>query len=549
MIGSRTGLFVAGTGGAAIPSPARIALILLVALVVPPLVYDFWLPYWEHADQDLVLAYNALLLADGKAQQYFDHPGYGYFLLLTGWYRALHGLGLLSLDRISALPPLADAAAYDAAWRELILAGRALSMTIGGAAVALFCATVDRLIGGRLAGNRRIVLLVGLGLVLSMGLNQQIRQMRTDFLSGSFVLAALSCGLLAARCHARAAGGADVARVLGLLFLTGLFAALSLVTKIQALFLCLSIPVLLVAMGEGAPQGSPRAPWAAAGAVVVAALALMVPAGQTLLPEIGATSCSVHSYKPIGFHLSGLYQTGFALWAVGGVLVYARLWRVPASTTVAALGAVAGGFALGVLALWIVWAPCNATAVANPLEHMSVFSTWKHGELNAESTVLSRGLASIVWDGVVRTLSMRTVVLHPDRVPQTVIVEWWVIAGIVVAWRSGLRPLALRAGLFLGLAWGIEAIFMLRGFQRAYGIYTEPLVLFAAAFLAVPLLDRLPERRRWLLPLSVGLFLVASQIWPVTSAIRRAPDPELPCELTRTFYLSGLEGFPVCAPR
>ena len=66
---------------------------IALGMALSLLLVGFSMPYWKIADQDLTLAYNGLLLNDGRAQEYFDHTGYLYHLLLAAWYRLLHWLG------------------------------------------------------------------------------------------------------------------------------------------------------------------------------------------------------------------------------------------------------------------------------------------------------------------------------------------------------------------------------------------------------------------------------------------------------------------------
>lgn len=525
--------------------------ILLVVLVVPPMLADVWLPYWEYADQDIILAYNALVMNDGLGQEFFDHTGYTYLLLLSGWYRLLHGLGLIGLDSFGQLPPLSDGAALNAAWTELIRAGRAFSLTLGALGVIGFTATVRQL-----TGNRWVVFAVGLGLVFSMGLGQQIRQMRTDFASGLFVMAALCLGLVAARVHAHAARRWDVAAALGLLALVGAAAALAMTSKVQGLLVLLGIPAVLVAAGGRAvtePVVKPTARialgWpAAAGLVGVAVLAVAV-IGPTLIGAVGQ-SCPLYTYKDVGLPVTGGYQALFAAWIVMAVGAYAYVWKAPLSTAVAAGAALAAGMAAGLSVLWIAWAPCNAIAVANPIEHMFVFSSWLHGAvLGNQDHVLGAGLGHVLEQGVLRTLAIRTVILHPDRIPPTLLFEWWVIAGIVVAARRRLWRLALLSALLLGIAWGMEAVSSLRGFQRAYAIFTEPFVLMAAALLAAEFLPKASVGVRRLAVASLVVFLIAAQVWPVAYLMRKRPTVDLACSLSGSFYLARVAGFPDCPAR
>ena len=179
---------------------------LAAAMALSVLLVGFRLPYWVHADQDLVLAYHGLLFGDGLPQEYFDHPGYGYFLVIDLWYRLLHAVGLLPVATLSALPPGTDVAATQAVWQSLVQAGRALSILLtAGLAVAY-----TTLLRG-LVTDRRVALLAGILLAFGVGLTAQGRQMRTDLLSAGFVVLGLllvCCG----RCGRPRAGSAAARR-------------------------------------------------------------------------------------------------------------------------------------------------------------------------------------------------------------------------------------------------------------------------------------------------------------------------------------------------
>src|SRR5215813_2739776 len=85
-----------------------IALGMALSLVLVGLL----MPYWKIADQDLALGYQGLLLNDGRGQEYFDHTGYLYHLLLAAWYRLLHWLGVLPVHVLSELPASSDVAGF-----------------------------------------------------------------------------------------------------------------------------------------------------------------------------------------------------------------------------------------------------------------------------------------------------------------------------------------------------------------------------------------------------------------------------------------------------
>ena len=509
---------------------------LAAAMVVSALVIGFRTPYWSHADQDLVLAYHGLLFNEGLPQEYFDHPGYTYFLVIDVWYRLLHALGLMPVVTLSGLPPAADTAAYDAAWQNLVEAGRALSILVTTGFALVYANLVRALVG-----DRRVAFLAAVVMAFGIGLSTQARQMRTDLLSASFVVTALLLVLVAVRT-------APGWRPLLLLGLAGLLAGLAVVTKIQAIFLALGIPVIALAFGRRfAGEGGGH--WIAAGILVLAAGAAALPAMDLIQHGIAASGQSLYPYRPVGGGLSGGgYQGIIVGWAFLGMAVYAAVWRVRVSYAVAAMAAVALGLSLGVLALTIRPHEQNVIAVANLIEHMFVFTTWKHqAALQGQEQVLSDGLVTLLAKGLWRTLAIRSIVLHPDNIPQTVVVEWFIIGGCVVLWRRGERAAAAQAALLLLVAWGRETLFSLRGCQRAYAAYTDPLMGLAAAWvlLRLPGLLERARTRRWIVG-TVALVVVVAQVWPAIEAIR-LPNPAGQCGWIPT-YMKRVEPFPFCRP-
>ena len=143
----QTGGFVARFGKVIFPGWKTSLVTIAVGMAISLLLVGFFMPYWKIADQDLPLAFNALLLNDGRAQEYFGHTGYLYMLLLADWYRLLHGLGLLPVHALSELPPSTDVAAFDRAWQQIVEAGRVLSLLRGIAFVWIYATLVRRLVG------------------------------------------------------------------------------------------------------------------------------------------------------------------------------------------------------------------------------------------------------------------------------------------------------------------------------------------------------------------------------------------------------------------
>ncbi|CAO3361220.1 hypothetical protein [Azospirillum melinis] len=511
---------------------------LAAAMALSVLLVGFRLPYWVHSDQDLVLAYHGLLFGDGLPQEYFDHPGYGYFLVIDLWYRLLHAVGLLPVASLSALPPGSDVAATEAAWQALVQAGRALSILL----TAAFAVSYATLLRG-LVEDRRVALLAGILLAFGVGLTAQGRQMRTDLLSAGFVVLGLLLVLRAVRpADGKPCGGASLLQ----LALGGLLVGLAMVTKVQAVFLAMGLPVAAILFGRRA-EAVPEKGWGVAALVGLLAAAAAVPAFGLIQAGLAGWGRAVYPYTPVGGGLSGGgYQSIVAGWVLIGILVHAAVHRVPMARAVAGAAAVLLGLAAGLLALDIRWNEQNAIAVANFVEHMFVFSSWRHGaELQGQGNVVGQGTLGLLLAGIGRTLAIRTIVLHPDNIPQTIVVEWFALAGAVVLWRRGERLAAAQALFLLLVAWGLESLFSLRGFQRAYAAYTDPLAILSAAWVLARmpgLLDR-ARPRRWILG-GVALVVVAAHAWPVIET-RKLPNPATHCEWI-PIYMPKVAPFPFC---
>src|SRR4030081_2042983 len=73
--------------------PKGLAAIVL-GLAASFFLFGYALVYWRNADMDFMVVYNALVLNDGKPQQFFDHTAYLTILSLKLWFQLLHALGL-----------------------------------------------------------------------------------------------------------------------------------------------------------------------------------------------------------------------------------------------------------------------------------------------------------------------------------------------------------------------------------------------------------------------------------------------------------------------
>src|SRR4051812_19943922 len=113
---------------------------IVAGLGVSFFLFGYALVYWRNADMDFMVVYNALLLNDGKPQQFFDHPAYVTILSVQLWFKLLHGLGLLDAWTLSGIPPASDPAAFHAAMTQVVRAGRLLALLTAGGCVLVFAA-------------------------------------------------------------------------------------------------------------------------------------------------------------------------------------------------------------------------------------------------------------------------------------------------------------------------------------------------------------------------------------------------------------------------
>ena len=121
----------------------RLGLAAIIASIAASFfLYGYALVYWRSADMDLMVIYNALVLNDGKPQQFFDHTGYLTILSVKVWLEMLHGLGLLQTYSLSTMPPASNPLAFDAAMTSVVRAGRVLAWLIATISVLIFAGLV-----------------------------------------------------------------------------------------------------------------------------------------------------------------------------------------------------------------------------------------------------------------------------------------------------------------------------------------------------------------------------------------------------------------------
>jgi hypothetical protein len=499
----------------------------VAGMVVSFFLFGFWWPYWRIADMDLFVVYQAFLLNDGLPQEYFDHPAYLSILLLTHWFRLLHGIGLLDVHALSALPPQAEA---EQAWTAAVRAGRVLSLGLSILFVLAFAALLRRLIA-----DWRVASLGACLLAFSGGLAMHERVIRTELLSAALVIVALLILLIAARTPR------TPWRPL-LVGLGALLATLAVTNKVQVFLLILMLPLIVLPFGTASsePGGFWRSSRLALPLTVLLALCVIliaIPAGSLAWLGISAAGTSIFPWRPFMAGTFGAYQPIVAVWFALAMIGFAVMWRVSALETFAAMLAVVGGVGLGLLSLHLHYHPQNVLSVMNPLEHLFQFA------LTHPSVARGNLIGSLI-EGVGNVAARRTFILYSSPRP-TIFLEWLVIAATFWAWRAGDRKLVGQVAVLMLVVWGFDTLGTLRGLKLEYFIYTDPLVIIAAAWLLAQ--RRELRRHRWAYQvgaLLVGIHILVSQAEPVKHTWMRDKPLEF-CE-PHMALTKRIERFPFC---
>jgi hypothetical protein len=503
---------------------------IVAGVVVSFFLFGFWWPYLRIADMDFWMVYEAWLFNDGLSQEWFDHPGYLTILLLGNWFRLLHGIGLLDVHALSALPVPSDA---EPAWTAAVRAGRMLSLLLTVAFVLAFGALLRRLIG-----DWRVAVLATLVLAFSGGVAMEARVIRTELIAGGLVTISLLVLLNAAR--------APQTPWRAILVGAGAFVAtLGLVNKVQVIFLICALPLVLLPFGSRAddPGGFwRRSPLAIPVSALCALCAFLIAIPAASLVRFGILQAPSVFSHPFILGMFGVYQVAIAAWIATAMIGFAIVWRVRAAEAVAAMSAVLVGIAMGLLSLDIRYNPQNVVVVMNPLEQLSA---WASGMLMPGTMTLS-GLVHSLVNGIGTVFATRTFVLDSSARP-TIFLEWFVVAAAIVAWKAGQRRLVVQVAVLMSVAWGMDTIYSFRSLELQYFTLTDPLVIIAAAWLLATFPSLQVHKRAFQIGAAlIAVHFVLSQAEPVKHTFQSSKPLEF-C-VDHLIYTRRIERFPFCPP-
>ena len=511
-----------------------------LAAVVAGLAASFFLVgyalvYWRNADMDFMVVYNALVLNDGKPQQFFDHTAYLTILSVQFWFKLLHGLGLLDAWTLSSMPSASHPAAFDAAMTSAVRAGRLLAWLTATGCVLVFAGLLRLLLR-----DWRVALIATFAFAFSGGIAIHSRILRSELLAAFPVLSALLILIIVGR-------RAGVARPLAMA-LAAFLCMLGMENKVQAVLLIAALPLVILPFGTAGSASAAfwRNPMSAWPATAIAALAAAA-AAWAAFPLIGIgfdrALLDAAQFRPLFLGTFGVYQAALLILIGACMVAYAAIWRVSAAETLASMFAVAAGALVTLLALKLEFNTGDVIAVFNPLEKMLSFTDASTADLANGASL--KGIVLPLFEGIASVLARYTFVLHSSPRP-TVFLVWLIVPGIVLAWRRGERQTAIQAIVLIAAAIGIDALGVRRGLKSEYFVFTDPLIILAGAILLDGMRDlRFHKSAYPIAAALVGLHLVIGQAEPVKYALKRA-GPEPVCEWNR--YHLPLLPLPWCKP-
>lgn len=503
-------------------------LAILAGLVVSFFLFGFFNPYWRIADQDILIIFDAFLQNDGLPRQIDFHPAHLIVVMLSTSYRALHGLGLLETYSLSTMPLASDGAAFTRSWTGAVQIMRLLCLLIVLAYVTAFGYLLRSLVK-----DWRVALLGTFALAFSGGIAMSVRSVKPELLSGSLFAVALLILLIAARSPHLKMRPIFVG-------ISAFIATLAMENKVQAIFLVVTLPVLLLPFGEASREDGywtrPRAGWVVAAIAMLALLAAI--AAAPLIRQGLFADTTLLTLRPV--FPTGIFQTMLIFWIASGMLAFGLLWKVPLAEGLAAAFSTVAGISLGFLPLYLYRATSSIAKVMSPLDALYFFVT-----PGAQCGSGGCGLQiAMLFDSIRGALAHHSFFLHTSSRPE-IFLEWIILAGIVFAFRRREYKVALQASFLIGAAFAVDTVQAARALKQDYFNYSDPLIIIAGALLLAKLTDLQKHRRAYAAgAILIALHVAFSQAEPVKHAYLLRAGPESKCDVLG--ILRGIEPFPFC---
>ena len=444
-------------------------LLFFITILAVVAHHDIYRSYLWAADADIIYVYQALLFNDGLKQDYFDHTGYLYFVILSLWIRLFAFFGLVEIHRFSQLPGPTE---FEHVYAQLVFAGRWLSVLLAAILAFVLYRNIRKLTGLPI-----VAALVGVLVSLSPGVITHSLILRTELPAILFALLAFFALVRACR--------ADGVQTYVHLFIAALLSMLSLLTKVQTIFLLLFYPLLALLYGQRSKTGIALLPEpntrTLTAAFVFGAIAFVLPAAVMLAGQIAITR-------------GGRYQAAvvlfLVLYLVLAMHLYARLYRRTNRESGLALLTLLTGFSAGLYFNLYHLAVENTSSIANFIEHMRVFGNERLAATKTLSDMLYEifGRLPVYLLGTLQRIYAEIAWITFPTQP----LYWFATAGTLVALFAD-RRLALQAGSLLAIAIAMEAVTQLRYWAPHYQIFTDTWVYIACALLIAGML----RHRAW----------------------------------------------------
>lgn len=446
------------------------SIILFLSSISIAIFHDIGRSYLLASDSDIIYVYQALLFNEGLKQEYFDHTGYIYFVLLSIWIKVAYLFNLVDVEKLSQLP---GPAAFEPSYAQLVFAGRWLSGILAGLFSVVFYFGLLLL-----TRNRTVSFIFAMVFALSPGLVNQSLVMRTELPAALFACLAFFLLMKAIQEY-------RVPQIVSL-GLSCFFCMLALMSKMQIVFTVLVFPVLALIFGRSSTAADFRDNRVERTglqlAIILGLLAFSVP---SVIMIAGTISRRVNLGSG-----GGWYQLALVAYLIITVIVYGVVYRYPVRQVSFALVAVCSGISLGqFLHLWHHDVR-NTYALANFLEHMTQFGNDEVRYTIGETGVL-KGFPLIdqfltnFWDTLKRIFFNFQWPEFPFQP-----VYWLVTIGVIIVLVRSAFPLALQAGALLSVSILMETITRFRYWDSSkYSILTEPWVLLAGALLVGTLVE------------------------------------------------------------
>src|SRR5580704_2076446 len=298
---------------------------IVLSLAVSFFLYGYAVVYWRNADMDFMVIYNALVLNDGKPQQFFDHTGYLTILIVKVWFEILHGLGLLNSYSLSSMPLASDPHGFDTAMTSVVRAGRLVAWLIATASVLVFAGLIRAIVR-----DWRLALIATFAFAFSGGLAVHARILRTELVAACPVIFALMILIVVGR-------RASLARPLWMALAAAL-CVLGLDNKVQAILLIGALPLLILPFGGAESASVPAwrsgrsALWLAILAFLAAAVAIWA-ALPLIATGFDRALLDAAGFHPLLFGRFGIYQVALLLLIGACMIAYAVMWRISVAET------------------------------------------------------------------------------------------------------------------------------------------------------------------------------------------------------------------------